>query len=526
MTFTPSSEQTSIFTHISKGTGNLIVSACPGSGKTTTILHAFSHIPQSSGFVPPSVLYLVFNKRNATEAEDKLRRMNVKNVTVSTFHALGMRALKSSGLFSQADMQKRDFVNARKVPRLVFNAMDRENPDVAQVIRLVGILKQQVWESSGGEVDVNPSRIEALCAHFEIDLTTPEQSIKTALDILQRSTRDLSCIDFDDMLYLPIVLNVPFAPWDWVFTDEAQDTNDVRMEILTRLAKPFRGRLIECDGMEDWDALAMSSTRFISVGDPAQAIYGFTGANSNALDKLRDKFQCTTLPLSISYRCPQNVVKESQPYGTIFPHPSAPLGEILRPDTYEPSMFKPPCIIVCRNTAPLVGFAYALLQRDIPCTVLGRDIGTQLTTLVKKMCALNIVDLSDKLIAWHKRETERLIDKDMSTQRIDDQYECLVYFISSLDEDSQSVASVLAKIDLMFSEEPGTSKVTLSTVHKAKGLEYPTVFILDRARYMPSRFARLPWQQEQERNLIFVAMTRAMERLVFIQSECWKEEKI
>jgi superfamily I DNA/RNA helicase len=56
------------------------------------------------------------------------------------------------------------------------------------------------------------------------------------------------------------------------------------------------------------------SSRFVAVGDPHQAIYGFRGANSDALDKIVARFACRTLPLSVSYRCSKAVVAEAQKF--------------------------------------------------------------------------------------------------------------------------------------------------------------------------------------------------------------------
>jgi superfamily I DNA/RNA helicase len=61
-----------------------------------------------------------------------------------------------------------------------------------------------------------------------------------------------------------------------------------------------------------------------------------------------------------------------------------------------------------------------------------------------------------------------------------------------------------------------SSGVCLSTVHKAKGLECDRVFILDKEKTMPSRYAKLPWQRLQEKNLEYVAYTRAKDYLGFI----------
>lgn len=210
---------------------------------------------------------------------------------------------------------------------------------------------------------------------------------------------------------------------------------------------------------------------------------------------------------------------------TIESHPDAPEGAVLRMGQYQPSDFPVGSAILCRNTAPLVAFAYSLLHRDLPCRILGKDLGRQLSDIVKKRRAFNLEDLVDKLRLWHDREVEKAIVDDRSPERITDQHDCLTFFIAGLDDDSRSVDSLLAKIDLMFTDQSdeGTSRITLSTVHRAKGLEFPTVFILDRAKYMPSRYAKQPWQLAQENNLLYVAITRTIETLVYINSDCWKE---
>jgi ATP-dependent exoDNAse (exonuclease V) beta subunit len=59
--------------------------------------------------------------------------------------------------------------------------------------------------------------------------------------------------------------------------------------------------------------------------------------------------------------------------------------------------------------------------------------------------------------------------------------------------------------------------VTLSTIHKAKGREWPKVFLLGRNRYMPSKYATQDWQLDQEKNLIYVAVTRAQEELIEVR---------
>jgi DNA helicase II / ATP-dependent DNA helicase PcrA len=208
----------------------------------------------------------------------------------------------------------------------------------------------------------------------------------------------------------------------------------------------------------------------------------------------------------------------------ILSHPDAPEGEVKNLGTYGPSDFPSSSAVLCRNTAPLVRHAYGLLHRDIPCRILGRDIGAQLRSIVQKMHATNLEDLRTRLATWHRRETERAIVDGRSPERIDDQYTCLCFFIDGLDEQARSVSDLLAKIDLMFDDSAAAGRVTLCTIHRAKGLEWPTVFILDR-ELSPSRYAKQPWQQLQERNLQYVAVTRAQQTLVYISSGCWKTKE-
>lgn len=210
----------------------------------------------------------------------------------------------------------------------------------------------------------------------------------------------------------------------------------------------------------------------------------------------------------------------------IQPHPSAPDGTVITLSSYSPTTFcsvgRESSTILCRNSAPLVAFAYGLLQRDIPCIILGRDIGKALTDLVKKMRAVGLADLRDKLGVWVARESSKAESEGRDPERITDQYACLMFFIRNLDEMSQTIESLVAKIDLMFTDEATASgRIILSTVHKAKGLEYDTVFILDR-HLIPSKYAKRPEQQRQERNLMYVAITRARLHLRYITSDCWK----
>lgn len=199
-------------------------------------------------------------------------------------------------------------------------------------------------------------------------------------------------------------------------------------------------------------------------------------------------------------------------------HPDAPEGVVKRLGTYKATDFPARSAVLCRNTAPLIGLAYSLLKRDVPARILGRDIGASLSNVVKKMRAGESLPLLvEKLRLWKDSELTAALSKGRDPERIEDQHACLTMFISNLDQDSQTVSDLLAKIDLMFEDKELPGRITLCTIHRAKGLEWPTVFILDPS-LMPSKFATRPWQLIQERNLHYVAVTRAQDSLIYINS--------
>ena len=78
-----------------------------------------------------------------------------------------------------------------------------------------------------------------------------------------------------------------------------------------------------------------------------------------------------------------------------------------------------------------------------------------------------------------------------------------------------TVAELRGLVESMFADNVSESgMITLCSVHKAKGLEWNRVYVLGRETLMPSKFARQAWQIEQEINLIYVAVTRAMTELI------------
>ena len=129
---------------------------------------------------------------------------------------------------------------------------------------------------------------------------------------------------------------------------------------------------------------------------------------------------------------------------------------------------------------------------------------------------MTINDTQTHLTTYALRETDKLRAKSKFAEAaaLEDKCRTLSLFLGQ----STSIADCHARIQRLFSNNVG---ITLSTIHRAKGLEWPRVFILDR-HLLPSRWAETEDDLRQERNLEYVAVTRAKLDLVMIKSGCWK----
>jgi superfamily I DNA/RNA helicase len=188
---------------------------------------------------------------------------------------------------------------------------------------------------------------------------------------------------------------------------------------------------------------------------------------------------------------------------------------------YVPEDFSPQAAILCRNTAPLVSFAFSLIRRNVGCRVLGREIGQGLIQIIKKLEAKDLNDLSNRLALYQSREVARFERRgeEASADAVRDRCLCIDLFISV----SDSITNLIQRITLLF-DDSTKGILTLATIHKSKGLEWPMVFLLD-WDLCPSKFAKLEWQKVQERNLQYVAVTRAKLDLRFIKSNSWRKDK-
>jgi len=500
--YEPSPQQKGVFDFVEdRRGGNAIVEAVAGAGKTTTLIRAMERMQGQ-------VFYGVFNTKMAKEAKEKASHL--RNVWIKTFHSMGMGALNFR--LGKDRVQIDDKKLRKLVDALVLEKQRQEIADMANAtVKTVSMAKQR----GIGPVYADTDAVWLdMIDHFGLDEDLPE-GYEDRLDILVKSSRIVlrrsniqaekdAIIDFDDMVYLPLHWNLRMGPrggFQWVLVDEAQDTNPTRREFAKRLMAP--------------------GGRFIAVGDPHQAIYGFSGADNDALDQIARDFNAKPLPLTITYRCPKAVVKVAQEFVQhIQAGDTAPEGLFVEELEFGKIVeeLQPGDAVLSRYNKYLVGLCFRLIREGKPAKIEGRAIGEGLINLTRKWKVKKLETLAERIGQWKEREMRKALAKDNETkaQEVEDRAETLFVLITRAQEQGIVDADGLrAMIAGLFADNVADDRrmIVLCSCHKSKGLEWNRVFVLGLYELM-GREQNQPWQTQQERNLCYVAITRAMDTLV------------
>lgn len=493
MNFTWSDYQNNIFDFVKNGTGNAVVEAVAGAAKTTTLLESYKRLPSNK-----KSIFLAFNKAIAEE-------MKKKDVNARTFHSLCFFPVTKHVGTNSVDTNKN-----RNIVRYMFEGNKRSFEIYeAPIKRLLPILK-----SSGVGISLPDDECvyDMIMETFSIDLDYSdiddiESKIYTRESLIKKTKQAFKMsidekytygIDFDDLLYIAVKKNLNIGKFDFVFVDEAQDTAPIQREILRKIMK--------------------SDSRLVAVGDPYQSIYGFRGSNSESMNLIKDEFNCISLPLHISYRCPKNVVAEAQNYCSIIQCSDTAIeGNVqnLKKD-WNIRIFQDGDFILSRTNAPLISLCYKLIINKIPAKVLGREIGENLINLIERLSKnddLELFILDERLDNWCKKELKR-IDKASTSQKssIEDRYLCIKSLIKNMNP-IDKVENLINTLRNMFDNSNAT--ITLSSIHKAKGLEAERVFWLNKDKIIKTN---QEWETLQERNMKYVAITRSKKDLFYIES--------
>lgn len=464
MTFTPSSEQLAIREEMATGKRNVIIKARAGTGKTSTMIWALPSAPEKR------TGYFQFNKKNQVEVAEKLK--DCPQIDVKTWHGLGCGFIRNFWRGCRPD----DEVEGSRVDSIgKFTFEER-----VIILKLVGFSKNTF---------INPSQedMENLCEEREID----SWAIAPCLKVLEVSKiqDNLKRISFNDMVWLPCALNIVRPIYDMVIGDEFQDLN---FPCLTMCRAASKGRVM-------------------GIGDDRQMIYSFRGCHPDGMGMMKATLRAHELKLTQTFRCAKSIVKiANEIVPEYYAHESNPEGEV---NTVQNAMdAKPGDAILSRLNAPLMGIALALLRKNIPARIEGRDIGKQLCNMIRGFKAKSVPNFFEKVDAWYAKQESRF-SKAKNAAKILETSNDMAETLKAVAEGCKNVDEIFKRITDLFEDTQAGSRpaVILSSVHKAKGLEFLKVYLLAHT------FRK--GKSIEESNIWYVAVTRAKLSLNFVSSE-------
>lgn len=491
----PTSQQAAFVNALVATKANIALVARAGTGKTSTILMGVDAYAAKNP--AHEVFVCAFNKAIANEVADKLIAAGHvgKNVRAGTIHSFGLSVVRATFREVKVDADK------------VYKLIDKHDFDPTfQTYR--ALLNQLVHMAKGEGVghfaDLPVGAASTwfqLADHYDVELPDTEPMarmvVHAAQVIFAESLAQTDVVDFDDMILWPLAKNlrVKYGK-DLIIVDEAQDLSRAKQELVLRALKP--------------------TGRMVVVGDDRQAIYGFSGADAEALANLVGRLHAVTLPLSMTWRCPRTVVALAQALvPDIEAAPSAAEGLVLRTDEVDLATVGLTDAILCRNTAPLVALAYRLIRAGKPCKVEGRAIGESLIKMAQRWKVATIDALLNRLDTHLAAEVAKAKGDERKIETITDKVTTLQEICGAcLTAGNKRVDDVVAFINNLFADDV-SGVTTLATYHRSKGREWNKVTLYEHATRCPSPRAKQPWQKLQESNLAYVAITRSKHTLVF-----------
>lgn len=270
--------------------GPHMIVAGAGSGKTRVLTYKIAYIIDKEGFQPESILALTFTNKAAGEMKERIVQLVGKKsekIWMGTFHSIFARILR---------------IEAGKLNyESNFSIYDREDS--------VSLVSNILQEMNISIESLNANSIQHKISNFKNQMILPEEYSKhIASNMLEKKIaeiyieynkrlRENNAMDFDDLLLKPIelfntnprVIQKYRKQFDYILVDEYQDTNKAQYEILKLLAT---GR-----------------TKLCVVGDDAQSIYGWRGADlKNMLDFQKDFPKAKTFRLEQNYRSTKTIL--------------------------------------------------------------------------------------------------------------------------------------------------------------------------------------------------------------------------
>lgn len=277
-------EQARAVTH---GDGPLLILAGAGSGKTKTLTHRIAYLIGELKVFPSRILAVTFTNKAAKEMRQRLAQLLGENADnrqfmpwMGTFHSICVRMLRMDG--ANIGLDKRF---------LIYDTDDQVSL-MKQIMKARGLTDKDIRQRAVLSVISNAKNEMRSAEDFSMSARGPrEQKIAELFFAYEKSLKEVVALDFDDLLTKTVELlqNSPEIRQKWqrqfeyILIDEYQDTNAVQYALIKLLVNERRNLCV--------------------VGDDAQSIYSFRGADyTNILNFERDFPGTTVVKLEQNYR--------------------------------------------------------------------------------------------------------------------------------------------------------------------------------------------------------------------------------
>lgn len=513
---------------VSSIAGPVLIIAGPGSGKTRTLAHRIARLVSVEEADPRSCLTITFTRRAAGEMRDRLKLLlpeTWRDIPVLTFHGLGFQLVQENrvalglprGFRIVSDLERKSYVME------TFGLPERKTQRILQALSLC--------KRGSASPEPRESQLFAVWSFFEA----------------QRERE--GWLDYDDLLRLPVSLLQESEDlrafyrerYRFVSIDEYQDIDESQYRLVQQLV-PHDGHLC-------------------AIGDPDQAIYGFRGADVGFFLRFGQDFPTAkTVRLNRNYRCGSSILSASTQMMA-----SSTLGERreivpLIGDTGKVVIYQAPteraeAEFVVQSIEQLIGglsfFSFDSQRSGMPSAtsysfadfaVLYRT--ESLSQPLEEAFARSGIPFrryshghlsDDPLVAELLEKLRRTPAGSTIPERIrtackdvkwpEAQRDAVLQAIGPLaDRCGDDLSLFLSEIAMGHSIDrwnPRADFVSLLTLHTAKGLEFPVVFIVGcEAGILPLQWGRRTSASElaEERRLFYVGMTRAKERLFLVHA--------
>jgi DNA helicase-2/ATP-dependent DNA helicase PcrA len=521
--------------------GPVRVLAGAGTGKTRAITHRIAYGVATGVYNPLEVLAVTFTTRAAGEMRTRLRAMGAGPVQARTFHSAALRQVRY--FWPQVYGGESPQLIESKIP-LVAGAARRNRMDVTQAV-LRDLASEIEWCKVS---NVRPDDYERLAPQRGREVSGVDAAtVARVFGSYEELKRDQGRMDMEDVLLCSAALLSEDervaaqvrAQYKWFVVDEFQDVSPIQSALL--------------------DLWLGGRDELCVVGDPAQTIYSFAGAQASYLTDFTARFpKATSVELVRNYRSTPQVVgaansllKDSATRGVQLRAQAASGPELTwREASDEVAEAEAVAVevarlrdagtplsevaVLFRINALSEAFEEALTAHGIPYVVRGaarffeRQEVRQALALMRGEVRAGEASgqegseegLAERVRAvltgmgWSEKAPE-------TRGQARDRWESLQALVSQATayaaaDPAPTLTGFVAELDRRAHEQhaPVAEGVTLATLHAAKGLEWDAVFLCGMQEgSMPITYADTPAAVEEERRLLYVGITRARRHL-------------